>query len=136
MAITLPPLPNYISIPDYDPHCVVCGCRALNIADFRHTNFRGGIYECWVCTEAVLFIDQEDSLFSINYWGMNDRKRATYLRQMDDNQRRVFFQWNDKEQNRYFRMKKKDKEMYMQKATDDFYVTIKEDNYKSAISQS
>lgn len=127
MDIVLPKLPIYISVPDYAPHCVICGCMAFTLADFCHTNFKGGIYECCFCVDNTLFIDQEDSLFSINYWGMSDRKRAVYMRRMNDNQRRVFAQWTDKEQNKYFRMNKKDKEVYMQRAMGYFYVTTKSD---------
>lgn len=121
MTTTLPKLQNYVTVPDYYPHCEICGYRGVVIADFLHTNYKGAIYECTFCDEAHLFIDREDTYFSIDYWNMNQKNRKIYL-EMTDSQRRVFATWAYEEKKEYLKMTEKERKYYMKKAISSFYL--------------
>lgn len=116
----LPELPNYISVPDYYPHCEICGYRGVIVADFLHTNYKGAIYECTSCDEFRLFIDQEDSYFNIDYWNMTQTDRKIYMR-LEDQQKRVFVKMTFEQKKIYMKMRAKERRLHMNKLMMDFY---------------
>ena len=110
--MALPLLPNYISVPDCYPHCEICGYRAITLADFLHTNYRGAIYECISCDEPRFFIDQEDNYFSIDYWNMSETRRKAYHR-LSLGERRVFLKMRHSEQNIFIKLNKEKRQLYL-----------------------
>ena len=121
--MVLPNLPNYISVPDFHPHCEICGYRGIIVADFLHTNYKGAIYECISCDRPSLFIDQEDECFSIDYWNMTQTDRKIYMR-MSDDQKKAFSKINFEEKKKYLKKGSKHRKEYMKKLMTDFYMTI------------
>ena len=108
----LPKLANYITVPDYPPHCEICGYRGLLLADFLHTNYRGAIYECLSCDEFRLFIDQEHSYFSIDYWNMTQTDRKAYHR-LSLGERRMFLKMQQSEQKTFIKLNREKRQLYL-----------------------
>jgi hypothetical protein len=114
MAVQLPKLPNYIAVPDYPPHCPVCGFRAIDVGDFFHTNYKGGIYMCVICEkrDKNLFIEQEDIDFSIDYWIMSQKNRRVYT-DLTEEGKIVFSKFTKSDRKKFFGMKKGERTSYV-----------------------
>ena len=115
----LPNLRNYITVPDYYPHCEVCGDRGMMIGDFTHTNYKGAIYDCYSGDVIQRFIDREDDYFSINYRNMSEKDRRIYL-DLNEKRMRVFLKMVDQGK-KYLKMKKKERKIYMNDMVEAFY---------------
>lgn len=118
----LPQLITHISIPDWHPSCEICGFRGELIGYFRHTNFRGDIYECTFCPESYQFIDQEDRFFSVEYWYMSERQRRIF-RTLTEGQRKIFLSMPQREQSSFIRLNRLERKIYMAQ------------NYKSSVEE-
>ncbi|GAB4030979.1 hypothetical protein [Spirosoma gilvum] len=108
----LPELINYNSIPDYHPHCEICGSTGLIIGDFRHTNFKGAFYDCASEESSHRFIDSEDDYFNIAYWYMSETQRKAFTR-LSLGERRVFLKMHPSEQKSFIKLSRKKRQLYL-----------------------
>lgn len=110
--MVLPDLRTCITLPDYHPHCEICGCRAELVSDFTHTNYRGAIYDCYSGDVTHRFIDREDEYFSIDYWTLNQKERGIYER-LSAAERRVFLSMDQEEKAVFLKFTKKVRNAYL-----------------------
>lgn len=122
MSVQLPKLSNYIAVPDYPPHCPICGFRAIIVSDFFHTNYRGGIYMCENCENSPnLFIEQEDIDFSLDYWRMSQKNRRVYT-DLTEEEKIVFPKFTESDRKEFFGMKKGERISYIDQLVSRSYL--------------
>ena len=122
MSIHLSELSNYIAVPDYPPHCLICGFRAIIIGDFFHTNYKGGIYICGNCENGTnLFIEQEDIDFSLDYWEMSQKNRRIYTN-LTEEEKTEFSKFTEGDKKNFFKMKKTKRALYLDQLVNNVYL--------------
>lgn len=68
-----------------------------------------------------LFIEQEDIDFSLDYWGMNQKKRNIYTNLTEEG-KVVFSKLTKNSKNNFLKMKKRERDSYISQLINDLYL--------------